>query len=72
MVNDPFRPFRAWLAWLHSPEGVLHRQAKGQDVLDSDLAALLPTPPGQAIFTVGDLAALVQAGDELERLRRVE
>jgi hypothetical protein len=61
-MHDPFRPFALWLAWLDSHDGRLFRRAHGGQETDLDLAALIPTPPTQAVFTVGDLRAIVAAG----------
>lgn len=70
---DPFRPLRRWLEYLDSHDGRLHRcQQNHASERDSDLACLIPTPPGRAIFTVGDLRRLVAAGDEWAALGRAE
>lgn len=63
-MQTPFLVFEQWLEWLMSHDGRLFRRSKGQQETDSDLAALIPTPPGQTILTVGDLRRLVAAGKE--------
>jgi hypothetical protein len=68
-MQDPFGPFGRWLGWLDSHDGRLFRRARGQDETDLDVACTIPNPPGSALFTVGDLRALVAAGRELARLR---
>lgn len=70
MTQDPFKPFRELLAWLDSHDGRLERRHRGGQETDSDVVAAIPTPPGQAIFTVGDLRALVLAGQILASLRQ--
>jgi hypothetical protein len=68
-MQDPFGPFGRWLEWLDSHDGRLFRRARGGQETDLDLACTIPHPPGSAVFTVGDLRALVAAGRELARLR---
>ena len=63
-TTNPFRIFEQWLDWLVSHDGRLHRRARGEKETDMDVIALIPTPPGQSILTVGDLRALVAAGRE--------
>jgi hypothetical protein len=70
-MQDPFGPFGRWLEWLDSHDGRLFRRAHGGQETDLDLAALIPAPPTRAVFTVGDLRALVAAGRELAGRRRV-
>ena len=61
-----FRPFEQWLDWVTSHDGRLFRRGRGQTETDSDLLCLIPTPPGQSVFTVGDLRNLVAAGKQLD------
>jgi hypothetical protein len=68
---DVFAIFETWLEWVVSHDGRLHRRANGQLETDMDLLALIPTPPGQSIFTVGDLRALVAAGKEWREMRQL-
>jgi hypothetical protein len=68
-MQDPFGPFGRWLEWLDSHDGRLFRRARGQDETDLDVIATIPNQPGSALFTVGDLRALVAAGQELAELR---
>lgn len=72
MLSDPFEPFARYLNWLESHDGRLYRRSEGQQETDADLVCLIPTPPGQAIFTVRDLRALVEAGKELNEYRRLK
>lgn len=69
MQSGPFRIFELWLEWVVSHQGRLDRRERGGKEDDHDLLALIPTPPGQSLFTVGDLRALVAAGKEWLRLR---
>mgnify|MGYP001601851975 CR=1 FL=1 len=61
-----FTPFEQWLNWITSHDGRLFRRGQGQTEPDSDLLCLIPTPPGQTPFTVGDLRALVAAVQAME------
>lgn len=61
MGGNPFVVLDRWLSWLDSHDGRLHRRGKGGAETDSDLIATIPNPPGAAIFTVGDLRAVVHA-----------
>lgn len=54
------------LEWLDSHDGRLYRRRTGGTETDTDLAALIPTPPGQSIFTVGDLREVVEKLRERE------
>ena len=72
MLRNPFTVMERWLEWLdspegrlHSPEGRLHRRENKGLENDSDMAGLIPTPPGRAIFTVGDLRRLVEMGKSI-------
>lgn len=67
-LNDPFKPFREWLAWLETEEGLEWRRGRGNDGDDWDLLTTIPTPPGRTLFVVGDLRALVAAGDQFRAL----
>lgn len=58
-MNNPFKPFEEWLEFLTSHDGRLHRRKQGGNETDSDVVCLIPTPPGQTIFTIGDLKKLV-------------
>jgi len=49
-----------WLEWLDSHDGRLFRRSKGGEETEYDIAALVPNPPGQAIFTIGDLREVVR------------
>ncbi len=70
MLRNPFLPFERWLEWLDSHDGRLSRRKDGGDETEFDIAALLPTPPTQTIFTVGDLRDLVEAGREWRAMKR--
>ncbi len=59
-MSDPFEALEEWLAFLDSHDGRLHRRARGGNETDCDIAALLPTPPGQTILTVGQLREIVR------------
>lgn len=72
MTDDPFTPFRRWLVWLDSHDGRLYRRSRDGRETDSDFLALIPTPPGQTVFTVGDLRALVALGDKVTQRERIE
>lgn len=65
MKDDPFKVFRELLEQFVSHDGRLARRKAGYKETDWDLVCTLPTVPGRAIFTVGDLRALVAAGDRL-------
>ncbi len=68
MSLDPFIPFNDWLEWLDSHDGRLYRRSRGDKEDDYDFLTLIPTPPGQTVFLVGDLRRLVDAGKRLKEL----
>jgi hypothetical protein len=70
VLNNPFTPFAEWLEWLDTPDGLEYRRSTGGEGGELDRVATLPTPPGSTILTVADLRALVQAGREIDRLKR--
>lgn len=65
--RDPFLPFERWLEHLDSHNGRLLRRSQGGHETEYDLVCLIPSFPGQTIFTIGDLRALVEAGKRLRR-----
>lgn len=65
MTPPEFHVLERWLEWLDSHDGRLSRRARGDNETDSDLIATIPNPPGKAIFTIGDLRAIVEAGRTL-------
>lgn len=60
-VNNPYWMFYRYLEWLESHDGRLYRIEQGGKEDDYDAIGLIPTPPGRAIFTVGDLRIVVKA-----------
>lgn len=59
-VESAIRIMTRWLEWLDSHDGRLYRRQHGELETDTDLIATIPNPPGSAIFTVGDLRAVVE------------